>query len=278
MQKPTYAERLQLHREQLAKERGLDAPEPVQVPTGGSRSANEESPQQLASKLVDAQRKSVDMLTYVKDRVDGLPYEGILAALEKDGYVVVDDFLANDDVVSTLETESKALYESDQMERDISELGAGEYTVTLAGGEDQYPVCPRTIEMVVSVTKNMPSHLKGLDLSSSSCIASMRTFDRKTKMAASALVVDGKLPDRPFDVVIDTDTIDTRRVTLYYYPNGSDWDGDGGITIQENNVRISSKRDRLVLLQSDSCVHRREYFVGKEDRDVAACVELHMVS
>jgi len=270
--KLSYAERLQLHRERKAREQGL--PPPGSVPTSSDKPG--ESTQELASKLIQAQRKSVDMLTFVKDRVDALPYPEILEALEKQSYVVVDDFLANEDVVTQLQNEAESLFTGGHMERNLADLGSGEYTVAIKGGEAQYPLCSRTIELVVSITKNMPARLEGMGLSGKNCIAAIRAADRKSRLAALGLVKDGALPDRPFEILADGDN-DTRRVTLLYYPNAIEWDGDGGITVEANSVQVSSKRDRLVFLRSDKCSHRKNYFVGDDGRELACCIELDLV-
>ena len=272
--KLTYAERLQKHREKLAEERGLPAPEPIARPSG----SGEETPQELASKLVQAQRESVDMLTFVKDRVAALPYPQLLEGLGKNGYVVLDDFLGNDDVVTKMEKEAESLFSGDHMERDMVSFGTGEYFVAVKGGEDQYSLCPRTVEMVVSITKNMPPLLEGYDVNAGNCIASLRVADRKSRLAAAVLVKDGELPENPFDIVANDGEKDSRKISLRYYPNAKEWDGDGGITVKEDAARVSSKRDRLVLLRSDTCVHRREFFNGAEGREVAACLEVDFVA
>lgn len=285
--KLSYAERLALHREKVAKEQGLDSAPPVAEASGAavagtapppSQQQDEESPQQLAKQLIDAQRKSVDMLTFVKDRVEGLPIPAILEALDAKGYVVIDDFLANDEVVSQLAAEGLKLFEEQQMETDLTRLGSGDFYAAIKGGDDQYPLCPRTIELVVSTTKHFPPLLKGMNLDGSNIMATMRTYDRSSRLASLSLVENGdNLPPQPFGIIADEDG-DARKVSMLYYPISSEWK-EGGITIEEGGVAVSAKRDRLILLRSDTCRCRSDYFVGNDD-DLAnaSCLELHFIS
>jgi hypothetical protein len=120
------------------------------------------------------------------------------------GHVVVDDFLANEDVVSTIQAEGIALFEKDKMEKDLTRLGSGEYIVAIKGATYQYAICPRTIETVVSITKHLTSSLPDFDLDGSNCIASMRTYDRSSRQASLALVQsqDVLIP-KPFQTIAD---------------------------------------------------------------------------
>ena len=283
--KLSYAERLALHREKVAKEQGLEAAPPMAEASGtaaaaagtGAQKQDEENPQQLAKKLIDAQRKSVDMLTFVKDRVEGLPIPVILEALDSKGYIVIDDFLANDDVVSQIAAEGLKLFGEQQMETDLTRLGSGDFYAAIKGGEDQYPLCPRTIELVVSTTKHFPPLLKGMNLDGSNIMATMRTYDRSSRLASLSLVENGDLPPQPFGVIADEEE-DARKVSMIYYPISSEWK-EGGITIEEGGVAVSAKRDRLVLLRSDTCRCRSDYFVGNDDGLAnASCLELHFIS
>jgi hypothetical protein len=268
--KLSYAERLQQKREMDREKSSVEAPPPVP-------SVQEEgSPQQLAKQMVEAQRTSIDMLTFVRQRVECLPLTTIMESLNKDGYVVVDDFLASEDAVSKIQAEGLALFEKEMMETDLTKLGCGEYLASIKGGDDQYLVCPRTIELVVSITKHMPPSLSEFDLDGSNCMAFMRTYDRSSQLASLALVEGAELAaPQPFDIVAKEED-DTRKVTLLYYPIAAEW-SDGGITIEKGERLISAKRDRLILLLSDSCRHRPEYFAGDESRERASCLELHLI-
>jgi hypothetical protein len=270
--KLSYAERLQLHREKVAREKGL-----IEPPLTAASREDENAPKQLAKKLVDAQRKSVDMLTFVKERVAALPFGPVLEALEKDGYVVVDEFFGKDDVVSRLEAEGVHLFEKGLMETDLTRIGSGEYIAAIKGGEEQYQVCPRTIEMVVSITKHLPSYLAGYKLDESNCIATLRTYDRSSRQASLSLIDGGDLPPMPFDIVAN-ETNDARKITLLYYPIAGEWQS-GGIVVQKDNESVlSAKRDRLIIFLSDSCRHRHEYFEGNDKVERASCLELHLIA
>ena len=58
----------------------------------------------------------------------------------------------------------------------------------LQGGNEQYQICPRSIEFVVSTTKHFPTILSGIQLDKSNCISFMRTFDRKAWQASIDLL------------------------------------------------------------------------------------------
>jgi hypothetical protein len=263
--KPSYAERLQqLRNKKVQEEQPVDS------------SLEEGSPQNLAKQMVEAQRKSIDMLTFVRQRVESLPLTAIVESLKTDGYVVVDDFLASDDAVSKIQAEGLALFEKDSMEKDLTRLGSGEYIVSIKGGDEQYCICPRTIETVVSITKHLTSSLPDFDLDGSNCMANMRTYDRSSRQASLTLVQSQDvLVPKPFQTIVDGES-DGRKVTLLYYPIAPDWP-DGGVTMERGERLVTAKRDRLILLRSDSCRHRHECFGGNEGTPQASCLELHFL-
>jgi hypothetical protein len=289
--KMSYAERLQQHKAQLVEEQGPAAVAHVPVDDGTEE-------KQLAKEMINAQRRSVDMLTFVRERVEGLPLAQIVEALVNgDGYIVVDDFLASDEVVSQLQQEGRNLFEQQLMETDLTRLGSGEFVAAVKGGEEQYAACPRTVEMVVSTTKYLAGclsdsvqHADAFDkLDPSNCMASLRTYDRASRLASLSLLAGGELPAQPFDVAANgVEEDDARNVTVLYYPIAQEWSSiasAGGITIEQNDAEerlIPAKRDRLVLLRSDSCRHRPEYFDAGENGDdalsLASCLELHLVT
>lgn len=229
--------------------------------------ADDAPPMQRAQQLLEAQRKSVDMLTYVRERVEALDYQEIQSSLSSSGYSVVDNFLDRSDVIDQLSHEGLTLFQNDDMEVDLTNLGSGEYICKIQGGEEQYKSCPRSVEFVVSTTKFMPPAFKGWNLDPSACMATMRLFNKKAQQASLELL-SGELPVRPLSIVA-TEEKDARKISVLYYPS----DG-GGITL-ENGETIRGKRDRLILLTSDSCVHRKEPWNGEED--AATCIELHLV-
>ena len=269
--KLSYAERLKLDRERQAGSCVPATPEPLPA----------EAPQiGLAKQMIAAQRKSLDMLAFVRERVEGLPAHILSESLDTIGFCVLDSFLGSEDVISMLQAEGEAmLREADQMQTDLRALGSGDFFATITGGEEQYPHCPRTIELVVSMTKHFATLLKGSDdLSPRNCMATMRTFDRKALLASNALAVEGapSLPPLPFGIVAD-DQDDTRKVTILYYPISVDWYNEGGVTFQQDRTVVMAKRDRLIIFRSDTCKHRREAFIGREGLNTASFLELHLV-
>jgi len=159
--------------------------------------------------------------------------------------------------------------------------------------------------MVVSTAKHLAACLNNstharddqqqqpLNLNPSICMASMRTYVRSSRLASLSLVEGGILPPQPFDVIVDTDDTtssekDARKVTMLYYPIAAEWStiGGGGIVVEQQQQQdggeelvISAKRDRLILLRSDTCRHRPAYFEGNDEQlDQASCLELHLVT
>lgn len=237
-------------------------------------------PMTRAEEVLEAQRKSVGMLTLVRERVESLNYDDIQSSLETRGYFVVDDFLNNDDIVNELQKEGEALLRKDRMEVDLQQLGSGEYVCMIEGGEEQYTECPRSVELVVSATKHMSPAFEGKELNPSACMATMRTFDRKARLASLELLQgenkDIDMPERPFGIVA-TEENDARRISLLYYAISNDWQDEGGVTFEETGETIPAKRDRLLLLESETCRYRQERWKGKEGLERASSVELHLV-
>lgn len=269
--KISYAERLQIHREKIASEQGVVEP-----------AATSEQPKQetnytdIAKQMVEAQKRSVDMLTFVKERVEGLLYDAIQDGLEKEGYVVVDDFMSEEGIISIIEEEGLALFNEGMMETDLTRLGSGEYIGAIEGGEAQYLVCPRTIELVVSATKTFGAQLHKYNLDNSNCVANMRTFDHSSKEASLALIEGGELMPQPYDSASQGEN-DLMRISLFYYPT-AEGRSDGGIVVEKGERLVSAKRDRLILMLSNSCRYRPEYFRGNDD-DMrhASYLELHLI-
>ena len=265
--KLSYAERLQLLRERSQEYRQQEPPAPSTIEDG--------SPQQLAQQMVEAQRRSIDMLSFIRQRVESLQMPIILESLLNDGYAVVDDFLASEDVTSKLTAEGVALFKQNMMETDLTMVGSGEYVVAIKGGDEQYAVCPRTIEAVVSITKHLSSSLTDFKLDSSNCMAYMRVYDARSRLASLSLLKGEALDLQPFGIVANEDN-DRRRLTLLYYPMVTETPG-GGITIERGNRLLSAKPDRVILLLSDSCRHRPEYFQRTDGTEHVCCLELNLL-
>ena len=165
-----------------------------------------------AQQLLKSQRKSVAMLTLVRERLEALPAAEIQAALEQQGFWYSDSgdsdtatatgFLQSQKMSRELQQEGVTLYESGAMSVDMDRLAAGEYSCLLAGGQDQHATCPRSIELVVSTTKHLNKAVLSKDVSASAgvvlddtkCMASMRTFDRQAWKAAQVLLTGKSTP------------------------------------------------------------------------------------
>ncbi|KAL7541511.1 hypothetical protein ACHAXR_011437 [Thalassiosira sp. AJA248-18] len=258
-----------------------------------------------ASALVEAQRASVDSLTFVRRRVEeSFPMSDAVKSIVEKGYFVHDGFLsANEDeefgdaLISTMLQEGSDMLSNDKLERDITRLGDGEYLAKIVGGE-AYADCPRLTEYVVSLTRHLPplfnKEIDALEgdisrLDGTASMGTLRVYDRKTKLGASTLLVnpetgDGDIQDRPFGVVCgDTEGTenDTRRLTAMLFLSSKDWDASvcgGGVTVEQGE-RLDAIRDRIILLQSDACSHRQEPWKGedKPGLDQAGCVVVHFV-
>jgi hypothetical protein len=227
-------------------------------------------PTQRAQQLLEAQRKSVEMLTLVREKVESLNYEDIQSSLSSSGYSVIDNFLDQGEIIDKLSQEGLDLFEHYDMETDLNNLGSGEYICSIQGGEKQYKISPRSVEFVVSLTKHMAPAFQGLNLDPSACMATMRIYDKETQQASLNLLPEELIPERPLSIVA-TDDNDARKISALYYPS----DGGAGITL-ENGETISGKRDRLILFRSETCIHRKEPWNGSQV-DYASSIELHLV-
>jgi hypothetical protein len=238
-----------------------------------------------AQQLIDAQRASVAMLTHVKEKILELPTPIIQEALNENGYIVIDGFLGNDDnCISVLQEEGRSMLRN--MEADLANLGSGEYTVALRGGEEQYTQCPRSVEFVVSSTKHMPGQLGDESLDDNASMTTLRTFDRKALKASLALLTGNEDEDlineskRPFGIIASEEN-DQRKISLLYYIVSPTWDDScgGGLTFEGDGATVEAKRDRLVIMKSDTCSFRRDPWKGSDEDEnmVGTCLELHLV-
>ena len=102
-----------------------------------------------ASALIETQRKSVDVLTHVRNCVESLPYEEIIETVLKGDAYVKDGFLGSE-LCEELKLEGESLLTNEKMELDLQAgLCSGEFATAIKGGEDQYSHCPRCVEYVV---------------------------------------------------------------------------------------------------------------------------------
>lgn len=239
--------------------------------------------EQRAQQLMQAQRVSVNMLTRVRERVEALPKETIQSALEEKGYYVVDDFLQDKEILDSLHQEGTSMLPN--MEVDMNNLGSGEYIVSVEGGQEQYVQCPRIVELVVSTTKHTSPHMGEDLLDARTCMATLRTFDRKAFKASLALLTGNEDDSAVEEVkrafgVVATEANDQRKLSLMYYILPELWDEGcgGGLCFESDDSKVEAKRDRLVILKSDTCSFRRRAWKGSDNGSMAgACMELHLV-
>lgn len=224
--------------------------------------AEEAAIQARATELIESQRKSVDTLTHIKERVQAMPYESIGQELQAKGYYVFDKFLDQEELVMDMEAEALAMMEADKLERDVSNLESGEFAVRIAGGEEQYADLPRTVEYIVSSTRHMPPLLEemeglGSSLDDAASTATLRVFDRKARESSLALLSEAP-PPREYALVNEDPASDPKKVTVLYFL--SDWgdEGAGGGVGFDDGSMVSPARDRLVIFRSDTCKYRME--------------------
>lgn len=279
--------------------------EPIKV-------ANPEAAAEKAKELLKAQRDSVNMLTMVKEKIlDRLTNLEFRTTLETNGYAVVDGFFGNDgdetaSILAQLEQEGAKMLEEGGMEVDTANLGKGQYVVPIGGGEKQYAMCPRMVEIVVSSTKNVPEAFGESDdddddsdtkpatlaLDDSACMASLRTFDRKALKASLVLLrgsdddsaLDAAADETPLSLVVEDPVTDKRRLSLYYYVVPSSWNtGEsecGGGLEFEGGTRIPAQQDRLVVLYSDKTKCKAIPWKGSDDSPeltIGSAIELHLI-
>ena len=257
-----------------------DKPQRFQNPTEAAEKAKE---------LLMKQRESVDMLTMVRQRVEALPKEEIMKALDNEGYYILDSFLNDKSAADRLSQEAKEMFDGEEMEIDTANLGMGEYTVPIKGGTEQYAKCPRSVELVVSTTKHIPEVFEDLVLDASACMANLRVFSASALKASMSLLLGDDAEDigqstRPFETVINGDENDKRRLSMQYYLVPEAWNDNcgGGLTFHSSDDGeasfVSAKNDRLILWKSDTTMLRKEIWKGDADsNEFGGCIELHLV-
>ncbi len=257
-----------------------------------------------AAALIESQRKSVDVLTHIREQVEALSIEDIMAALDSSKRYAVFDELLGEDLCSEMMQESQSMFDNNKLELDISAgIASGEYAGAVVGGQDQYADCPRTVEYVVSFTRHLAGSVnkaraedssKDVDykMDETASIAGVRLFDRKARLSSLALLTgesgtndNSDLIKKPFGFIIDeeSDEIDTRKITAIYYmaPEGWDKSCGGGVTFRDENgeeIYVESKNDRLLLFSSEKCIHRMEPCTGNDKTEnVFSQVVTHLV-
>ena len=261
-----------------------------QAPQQQSSAAADETPNEgmtMAQELIRRQRRSVAMLTLVKESIDKISSDQVTKELAEQGYVVIDDFLGDPATLTELQQESIAMLDKG-MTPELGNLQGGEFVGLVRGGEEQYNICPRAIEFVVASTKHFGSVLvPDMNLSDTNCLGRMRTFDRQIQVAKDALAEqegDNNDDDQakeeeaaPFARVVDgSDAQDRRRISLRYYLVPSEWDFGGGIEFECGAV-VQAKRDRLVLWKSAETALRGQPWRGDESHRFGSCLELDLI-
>jgi hypothetical protein len=261
----------------------------------------EEIARSKAAALIALQKKSVEVLTHVRSRVESLPSDDIVKAINGGTYIVFDDLLGSE-LCSEMKKEGQTMYLDNKLELDLeSGITSGEYVVSIKGGQDQYADCPRSVEYVVSLTRHLAGMLNKLDLGSkldeTASISSLRVFDRKARLSSLALLTGkensdhdaASAPDvdkRPFSCIVnrtDSEQVDLRKITAIYFmtPDGWDTECGGGMTFQDedgNEISVEAKNDRLLLFSSEKSLHRAEKWIGRNGIEGAcSCIVTHFV-
>lgn len=240
---------------------------------------------------------------------ESFPINDAVQSLAEKGFFVHDGFLSAkvggetdeedaafaDDLLTEMLSEGSNMLGTDKLERDITRLGDGEYAARIVGGE-KYVDCPRITEYVVSLTRHLPPLLnKAIDalsdasmtkLDATASMGTLRWYERKTRIAAQALLAqpedDDVSIDRQFGVVCGdaegTDN-DLRRLSAMLYLSSKEWDATtcgGGVTM-EGGESVGAVRDRILLLRSDTCTHRPEPWKGNENNEEAGVITVHFV-
>ena len=258
-----------------------------------------ESTKARAAKLVETQRKSIDTLTFVGERIGAIPNYSDLVTPSSDSVLMVDNFLGNANLVQDMAKECDTMFQNGK----LTFASVGEYTAQVRGGKDQYNDCPRCVEFVVSLTKNMPTYLneaadenEWTQIDSSASMASVVVFDRKARSAFNGLVQETSSEEdnddgikeeegekKSFQLINGGLDTDARKVTAIYFLTPPTWDTSdtkgGGLTLQ-NSQTIPALNDRLLLFRSDLCYHRMEEWIGLDDDDtttVASYLVVHLV-
>jgi len=266
-----------------------------------------------AASLIESQRKSVDMLTHVREQIEGLPISDVVSVLSDsvsddldNNYFVQDDFLNNIEQLKELHDESISLLRKDKLS--LIQVASGEYIAPLTGG-DAYVDSPRSVEFVVSLTRHLPPLINNegkveeedgkdsarcsisseFQLDETASMMNIMVYDRNARLASMKLFSgdadqqDDNMLQRKFEYINGEDASDARKVTAVYFTCDSNWDSEcgGGITIRNSktneDVVIEAKCNRLVLFRSDLTLRKRNVWVGKDGVDFGGCLVTHLV-
>lgn len=245
--------------------------------------------QARAAELIESQRKSVDTLTLIKERVEALSYANMAEALQTKGYYIEDNFLGKEELVNEMQQEALAMMSADKLERDVSNLESGEFACPIRGGEDQYVDLARTVEYIVSLTRHMPPLIEeynggvmldgGCSLDATASSGSLRVFDRKARESSLDLLTEAP-PPRDFGLINEGNVSNVKKITVLYFLSPADWNAEcgGGVTFEKDGSVVEPTRDRLLVFRSDTCSHRMEPYSGKEEiMDNCAYIVNHLL-
>lgn len=248
-----------------------------------------DSPMSKAQKLLATQRRSVAMLTLVKERIDQIPAADLTQALSEQGYYVCDNFLNDDETLEELQAEAVVMLDKGSLTPDMDNLASGEYVGPVQGGEEQYQICPRSIEVIVSTTKHFGALVASsdLDLDDKKCMGCMRTYDRQAFQAAKDLLTadgdegspsdDAEHVEKAFECLVSLeDASDQRRLSLRYYLVPSEWRYGGGTEFETGGL-VPAQRDRLVIWKSAATPVRSQGWEGDDAHRYGSCLELDLL-
>mmetsp|Transcript_10250 Transcript_10250/g.12970 ORF Transcript_10250/g.12970 Transcript_10250/m.12970 type:complete len:395 (-) Transcript_10250:42-1226(-) len=284
-----------------------------QISAMKTREKEGEKAKTQAAKLIETQRKSVEVLSYVRQKVEELPLVEIARSMTSSSpYHVVDNFMGKE-LSSEMRNESLTLLDNNKMDLDLKAgLCSGEYAMAIKGGVDQYAECPRSTEFVVSLTRHLTASINkvdkdeesitslGYELDESASMAGMRTFSRSARVSSLSLLTGkavnelaennenlDETPKREFQYVVDNESneVDYRKITVMYYLTSESWDKEcgGGVTIlsgsdNDNEEKyVDAKNDRLLILNSESCLHQMEGWNGSVENGNGSMIITHLV-
>jgi hypothetical protein len=300
-----------------------------------------------AKQLIETQRKSVAVLTHIKERISSIDSQALIQALNKDECYVVDGFLKKhplkdsqsestssptltedmmhsdtdsiteeliSDVPFEILEEGKHMYDQSLMELDVNRgITSGEYTVPITGGE-QYIHCPRSVEFVVAMTRNLKQCFDDstefqYELDNTKTIASYRFYNRQARMKALQLLTnqrdidfnDNEKMDELQQMINDTSDLpvfemsttvksddsvsgnDLRKITLVYFSTSSSWNSchGGGISYINssgaNLETLDAVTDRLVIFNSVTFKHKFNAWIGDCNENIGGMIVAHLV-
>ena len=139
----------------------------------------------------------------------------------------------------------------------------------------------------MSAKLNEPKELT-YTLDDKASMAGIRMFNRKARQSSLQLLIganeDSEMTNRPYKFIVDKDSdeLDLRRISVFYFSTDDRWDIDcgGGITVKSGDnsfIDIEAKKDRLVVLSSETCEHKMNEWNGNDELEFASYIITHLV-